>query len=266
MAKSPKKTRSLSPIGTYDVGYCKPPAATQFQAGQPSANPKGRPKGSNNGAKANPLPIVDIPLGRMTLEEAARHVQVRVGDKVVKIPAYQAGVRATMNNAARGSNPAMRNAYIITAHAHAQERAELEERIEAAVEYKEAAAARVLYCKRKGVRFDWDIHPDDVHIDAYTGDVYTYGPKNQEEREVRKMLLDALDHFVTSLHELTEQVRENPKLKKARKRLGLFIVAIDGTNAWLPAHYHEAVDPEVRAMAIMPPENCAEDPDLDLDD
>lgn len=259
MAKPPKETRSLSPIGDYAVGYCKPPTTTQFQEGHPSANPKGRPKGSRNGTKANPLPIVDTPLCRMTLEEAARPVQVRVGDKVVKIPAYQAGVRATMNNAARGSNPAMRNAFMITAHARAQERAELEERIKAAVEYKEAAAARVLYCKRRGIRFDWDIHPNDVHIDSYTGNVYTYGAKNQEEREVRNMLLDALDHFVTSLHELTEQVRENPKLNKARERMGLFIVAIDGTNAWLPVHYHGAVDPEVRAMAIMPPENCAEE-------
>lgn len=258
MAKPPKKTRSLSPIGTYDVGYCKPPAATQFQAGQPSANPKGRPKGSNNGAKANPLPIVDIPLGRMTLEEAARPVQVRMGDKVVKIPAYQAGVRATMNNAARGSNPAMRNAYIITAHAHAQERAELEERIEVAVKYKETATAYAHYCKRRGVRFDWDFHPDDVHIDHDTGEVYLIGPKTPEEREVRQIMFGALDYASMSLDALAQQIRENPKLQKARKRLGLFIMMIDQTNAWLPVHYHEAVDPEVRALAIMPDENSSE--------
>lgn len=259
MAKPPKKTRSLSPIGTYDVGYCKPPAATQFQAGQPSANPKGRPEGSNNGAKANPLPIVDIPLGRMTLEEAARPVQVRVGDKVVKIPAYQAGVRATMNNAARGSNPAMRNAHIIVSHAHDQARAELEERVTAAVAYKEAATARVNYCKRRGIRFDWDIHPNDVHLDLNTGEVFIAGTMNQDEREVRQMMFDTLDFASASLKKLAEQVRENPRLKKARERMGLLVITIDRTNAWLPAHFHAAVDPEVRAMAIMPPESSAEE-------
>jgi hypothetical protein len=258
MAKPPKEPRSLSPIGDYDVGYCKPPTETQFKAGQPSANRNGRPKGSRNGTKANPLPIVDIPIARMTLEEAARPVQVREGDKVIKIPAYQAGVRATIRNAGMGSNPAMRNAYLIISHAHDQARAELEERVKAAVDYKEAATARVNYCKRRGIRFDWDIHPNDVHLDLNTGEVFIAGPKTKEERETYQMLFDALDFASASLKKLAEQVRENPRLKKARERLGLCIVMIDSTNAWLPAHYHEAVDPEIRAMAIMPDENSDE--------
>ena len=258
MAKSPKEPRSLSPIGKYDVGYCKPPKAHQFKEGQPSANPKGRPKGSRNGTKANPLPFVDIPLDRMVLEEAMRPVQVREGDKVIKISAFQAGVRATMFNAARGSNPAMRNVHIITSHAHTQARTELDERIKIAVEYKEAATARAHYCKRKGIRFDGDFHPDDVHIDHDTGEVYLIGPKTPEERELRQMIFDALDYTSMSLSALAEQIRENPKLQKARKRLGLFIMMIDQTNAWLPVHYQDAVDPEVRALAIMPDESSGE--------
>ena len=45
MAKPPKNSRSLAPIGNHEVGYCKPPTAHQFKKGEPSANPKGRPKG-----------------------------------------------------------------------------------------------------------------------------------------------------------------------------------------------------------------------------
>jgi soluble cytochrome b562 len=185
-------------------------------------------------------------------------VQVRVGDKVIKIPAYQAGVRATMTNAARGSNPAMRNAHIIVSHAHDQARAELEERINAAVAYKEAATARAYYCKRRGIRFDWDIHPNDVHLDLNTGDVFIQGTMNQGEREVRQMMFDTLDFASASLKKLAEQVRENPRLKKVRERIGLFVMTIDRTNAWLPTHYHEAIDPEIRAMAIMPDESSGE--------
>ena len=258
MAKPPKKPRSLSPIGDYDVGYCKPPTETQFKAGQPSANPKGRPKGSRNGAKTNPLPIVDIPLAQMTLEEAARLVQVREGDKVVKVPAFQAGIRATIRNAGMGSNPAMRNAHIIISHAQEKARAELEERIKAALEYKRAATAHALYCKREGIRFDWDFHPDDVHIDYHTGEVFLIGPKTPEERKVLQMMFCALDDASASFDALAEQIRENPRLQKVRKHLGLLVVVIDRINGWLPVHYQEAVDPEIRALAIMPDETSDE--------
>ena len=46
-ARKSKARRSPSPIGDHQVGYCKPPVATQFKKGQPSANPKGRPKGES---------------------------------------------------------------------------------------------------------------------------------------------------------------------------------------------------------------------------
>jgi hypothetical protein len=36
-----------APLGAYDVGYKKPPAATQFKKGE-SGNARGRPKGSKN--------------------------------------------------------------------------------------------------------------------------------------------------------------------------------------------------------------------------
>lgn len=39
--------QKTAPLGAYDVGYKKPPPATQFKKGE-SGNPRGRPKGSKN--------------------------------------------------------------------------------------------------------------------------------------------------------------------------------------------------------------------------
>ncbi len=257
MAKPPKKSRALAPIGDYPVGYCKPPVASQFKAGKPSANRKGRPPGSRNRQKGNRLPIVDVPIHKMTLEEAMRPVQVRDGDKVVKIPAYQAGVRATYINAAKGSNPAMRNAHLITTYAEKIERERLEEKVAAWSDYKDAASRRLSYCEARGIEFDWEIHPDDVQFDGRTGEIYILGPLNQEEREALKFLTDSLELVHKSAEKAAERVRENPRRQKARISLGLHIELIGRLNAQLPARLQREVDPAIRALAIMsaPPDN-----------
>ena len=252
MAKPPKKSRALAPIGDYEVGYCKPPKATQFQKNQPSANRKGRPKGIRNGQTANPLPIVDVPIHKMTLEEAIRPVQVRDGNKVIKIPAYQAGVRMTYINAAKGSNAAMRNAHLITTHAEKIERERLEEKVVAWSNYKEAAAERLAYCRARGIAFDWEIHPDDVQFDGRTGELYILGPLNEEEREAVKFLTDSLEFMHETAKETAERIRENPRLQKARVSLGWHIEVIRRLNAQLPPRLQREVASDIRALAIMP--------------
>ena len=63
-SNKPKKT----PKGDYAVGYARPPKATQFQPGQ-SGNLAGRPRGRPS-------------LDELFLEEAARIVKVKAGDKI----------------------------------------------------------------------------------------------------------------------------------------------------------------------------------------
>lgn len=252
MAKPPKKSRALAPIGDYPVGYCKPPVASQFKAGEPSANRKGRPKGSRNRQKSDPLPIVDVPIHKMVLEEAMRLVQVRDGNKVVKIPAYQAGVRATYINAAKGSNAAMRNAHLMATHAERVERERLEERVLVWREYKQAAARRLAFCRARGIEFDWEIHPDDVQFDGRTGEIYIFGPLNQEDHAALKFLMDSLEFVHKAAEETAERVRENPRRQKARVALGLHIELIGRLNAQLPARLQREVDPAIRALAIEP--------------
>ena len=81
------ETPSSSSAG-YEVGYGKPPKATQFQPGM-SGNPKGRPKAQ---PKTEDL----------ILKEAARLVRVRVGDKVIHLSRREAVIRQLFQQAMEG--------------------------------------------------------------------------------------------------------------------------------------------------------------------
>jgi uncharacterized protein DUF5681 len=81
----PKK----APKGDYTVGYAQPPKATQFQPGQ-SGNPAGRPRGRPS-------------LDELLLEEAARVVKFKVGDKVMHIDRDRALLRRLFDVALQGN-------------------------------------------------------------------------------------------------------------------------------------------------------------------
>ncbi|HYA73814.1 MAG TPA: DUF5681 domain-containing protein [Roseiarcus sp.] len=80
----PKK----APKGDYAVGYARPPKATQFQPGI-SGNPSGRPRGRPS-------------LDELFLEEAARVVKVKVGDKIAHIDRDRALLRKLFDVALGG--------------------------------------------------------------------------------------------------------------------------------------------------------------------
>lgn len=83
--------------GNYDVGYGKPPRATQFQPGK-SGNPGGRPHGSKNYLQ-------------QFASAANEKITVNVKGKPRRIPIFQAICMQVLNTAVKGDGPAQRLAF-----------------------------------------------------------------------------------------------------------------------------------------------------------
>jgi len=88
-SNKPKK----APKGDYAVGYARPPKHTQFPPGQ-SGNPEGGPHGRPS-------------LDELLLEEAARIVKLKVGDKVTHMDKDRALMRKLFDMALLGKVPAI---------------------------------------------------------------------------------------------------------------------------------------------------------------
>jgi hypothetical protein len=86
----------------YVVGYGRPPLANRFKPGQ-SGNPKGREKNSRN--------------MRTTMQQVLNEdMQIREGDRLRRMPAFEALVRTTLNRAFRGDPKAMASLLVLVRH------------------------------------------------------------------------------------------------------------------------------------------------------
>jgi hypothetical protein len=75
----------------YDVGYRKPPVASQFKPGT-SGNPRGRPKGVRSKKT----------VGEIFLKEASRKIPVIIDGRKLKMPAIDAVIRSIFALAMKG--------------------------------------------------------------------------------------------------------------------------------------------------------------------
>ena len=181
MAKD-RKVRLEPPPSTdepsYQVGFRKPPVASQFKPGE-SGNPRGRTKGARNKRPA----LNEERLKSIIINEAYRTIKVSEGKRQITIPMAQAVIRALAVNAARGQLRSQQTFANLLSQVESANKAFSDEYLREALEYKFGWEQELERRARVGVVGPEPIpHPDDIILDRQTDQVIIKGPMTKEEK------------------------------------------------------------------------------------
>ena len=200
MTKRPKKPgQALTGKQDYDVGYGRPPKATQFKPGQ-SANPNGRPKGSKNKV---PGPHEER-MKEIILEEGYRDITVRDGDRLVTMPLVQAVMRSLGVDAIKGRPRSARLFFELLAAVESSRKIENDEWMRTAIDYKIGAEEELEHYQKLGITdFEEPLpHPDHIHIDFENGTAKIVGPVTRQQKEAYDQLIEQRDEYREQLDSL----------------------------------------------------------------
>ena len=216
MSKSSKKR-------SYEVGYCKPPREHQFKKGEPSPNPRGRPRKKEQPASSVWTPIA---LGKsvdgLLIKEARREVWAWEGDRAESIPMIQAAIRQTALKAMQGDLAATRLLLSAVREIEQEERKQHSEDIQAMRDYKEKWSREIERAEERGETPPDPVpHPDDIIIDFKTGDVHVNGPFTEEQRDVFEEILERIDDAQESITMLAQEIaqEDNPERREVLRDL-----------------------------------------------
>ncbi|MEW9838580.1 DUF5681 domain-containing protein [Mesorhizobium marinum] len=181
----------------YEVGYGKPPVASQFKPGQ-CPNPKGRPKGSKN----KPADIEDIE--NLVFEEGGRQMKIAEGERVIPVSVAKAVIRRIALEAMKGKYRQQKLWTDLQTRAQEKRERGWDELMGTWIAYKIKMEEKIAHNARLGLPppEDMVVHPDQIVVDPYTDTFELRGPlTRQEKRELEETIAQLV-------HNLKEPVLE----------------------------------------------------------
>lgn len=173
-------------LADYPVGYCRPPAHTQFAPGE-SGNRRGRPKGSASVTISREISI----LTEVILDEAQRPIVISENGQKLTMTALQLVARKLFSNAMKGSVASSKAILDVLRYVERVNQKQHEKAMESAMDYKLGAEVFVRRFEANPTPENLAAiplpHPDDIQIDLRRGEIRVTGPQNIEELKELEM-------------------------------------------------------------------------------
>ena len=184
-----------------NVGYGRPPKTYQFKKGQ-SGNPLGSSCQVRKRKRRQNLLLDDL-----VLENSEKLLRLREGNRTSSISIKEALVKKQTAIALSGHRLAINASLDRIDQAEQNKRAEVLDSYETLLDYRDNYPARAKDCRSGGLPPPLP-HPDDVRFDRRTGDLTLTGPRDLEELDTLKKILEARKIFTTMLDEHRLDVEE----------------------------------------------------------